>query len=76
MFFRSKMELEGKIEDLKTKLSVKDETIKKYVPRFQSFCEILKQHFKQPSQVINHPLTITSDQDCDVSLFSLIIMLI
>ncbi|XP_032683902.1 reticulocyte-binding protein 2-like isoform X2 [Odontomachus brunneus] len=65
---RSKMELEGKIEDFKTKLSVKDETIKRYASRLQSFCEKLKEYSKQTSQVINHPLTITSDQNYDIML--------
>lgn len=74
MLSRSKMELEGKIEDFKTKLSVKDESIKRYVSRLQSFCEKLKEHSKQTSQVINHPLTITSDQNYDVSSLSLIIV--
>ncbi|XP_025157835.1 centromere protein F isoform X2 [Harpegnathos saltator] len=65
---RTKVELEGKIEDLKTKSSVKDETLKRYVSRLQSFCEKLREHSKQTSQVINYPLTIISDQDCDIML--------
>lgn len=76
MLFRSKVELEGKIEDLKTKLSVKDETLKIYVSKLQSSCEKLKEHSKQTGQVINHSLTITSDQGCDVSSLFLIIMCI
>ncbi|XP_014479205.1 PREDICTED: centromere-associated protein E-like isoform X2 [Dinoponera quadriceps] len=65
---RSKVELEGKIEDLKTKLSVKDETVKKYASRLQSFCDKLREHSKKTSQVISHPLTIASNQDCDIML--------
>jgi len=72
-FFRSQLELEGKIADLTTELLIKDETIKKYVCRLQCFCEKLKEHAKQTNQVISHPLTIASDQDCNVSVYSLII---
>lgn len=60
------MELERKIEDLKTELLVKDETMKKYVSRLQCFYEKLKEHTKQSNQVNTCPM-IASDQDCEVS---------
>lgn len=69
MFSRSQLELERKITDLATELSVKDDTIKKYVSRLQSFCEKLKEHAKQANQVISHSLTLASDQDYNVSTF-------
>ncbi|KAH0945775.1 hypothetical protein HN011_007548 [Eciton burchellii] len=65
---RSQLELEGKIADLTTELLIKDETIKKYVCRLQCFCEKLKEHAKQTNQVISHPLTVASDQDCNIIL--------
>ncbi|XP_011872886.1 PREDICTED: protein NETWORKED 1D-like isoform X2 [Vollenhovia emeryi] len=65
---RSQMELEGKIAALTTELLVKDDTIKKYVSRLQCFCEKLKEHAKQANQVISHPLTLASDQDCNIIL--------
>lgn len=67
MFSRSQLELEGKIADLTTELSIKDDTIKKYVSRLQCFCEKLKEHAKQANQVISYPLAF--DQDCNVSAF-------
>lgn len=60
--------------DLTTELSVKDDTIKKYVSRLQCFYEKLKEHAKQANQVVSQPLTLTSDQDCNVSTFFIIIM--
>lgn len=63
---RSQLELEGKLANLTTELSVKDDTIKKYVSRLQSFCEKLKEHAKQTNQVINYPMT--SDQDFNIIL--------
>lgn len=60
---RSQLELEGKVADLTTELSLKDDTIKKYVSRLQCFCEKLKEHAKQT----NHPL-MTSDQECNIIL--------
>jgi len=71
-FFRSQLELERKIADLMTELSIKDDTIKKYVSRLQCFCEKLKEHAKQTNQIISHP--IVSDQDCNVSAFFIIMM--
>ncbi|KAL0121083.1 hypothetical protein PUN28_008659 [Cardiocondyla obscurior] len=68
--FKSQLELEGKIGDLTTELSVRDYTIKKYVSRLQCFYEKLKEHAKQTNQVINHPLALTSDQDCNIILTS------
>lgn len=59
--------------DLTTELTVKDDTIKKYVSRLQCFCEKLKEHAKQANQV-NQPLTLASDQDCNVSAFFIIIV--
>ncbi|KMQ91619.1 early endosome antigen 1-like protein, partial [Lasius niger] len=53
---RSQLELEGKVADLMTELSVKDETINKYVSRLQCFCEKLKEHAKQANEVISHPM--------------------
>jgi len=55
-----------------TELSIKDDTIKKYVSRLQCFCEKLKEHAKQTNQIIGHP--IVSDQDCNVSAFFMIMM--
>lgn len=69
-FFRSQFELEEKITELKSELSMKDETIKKYISRLQCFYEKLKEHVKQTNQIISHSL-ITSDQDCNVSAFLL-----
>lgn len=63
-FFRSQLELEGKVADLMTELSVKDETINKYVSRLQCFCEKLKEHAKQANEVISHPMI-----NDDVSVF-------
>lgn len=63
---RSQLELEGKIADLTTELSIKDDTIKKYVSRLQCFCEKLKEHAKQANQVISYPLAF--DQDCNIIL--------
>ncbi|KAL6260134.1 hypothetical protein P5V15_007671 [Pogonomyrmex californicus] len=65
---RSQLETEGKIADLMTELSLKDDTIKKYVSKLQCFCEKLKEHAKQTNQVISHPLAMTSDQDCNIIL--------
>ncbi|XP_024875177.1 sporulation-specific protein 15-like [Temnothorax curvispinosus] len=65
---RCQLELEGKVTDLTTELSVKDDTIKKYVSRLQCFCEKLKEHAKQANQVIGHPLAFASDQDCNIIL--------
>lgn len=65
---RCQLELEGKIMDLTTELSVKDDTIKKYVSRLQCFYEKLKEHAKQANQVVSQPLTLTSDQDCNIIL--------
>lgn len=73
-FSRCQLELEGKIVDLTTELSVKDDTIKKYVSKLQCFCEKLKEHAKQANQVISHPLTLASDQDCNVSASFIIII--
>lgn len=73
-FSRSQLELERKIAELTTELSVKDDTIKKYVSRLQCFCEKLKEHAKQTNQVISHPLTLASDQDYNVSTFFIIII--
>lgn len=70
--FRSQLELEGKVADLMTELSVKDETINKYVSRLQCFCEKLKEHAKQTNEVISHPMI--NDQNCDVSLFFIILV--
>lgn len=50
-----------------TELSMKDETINKYVSRLQCFCEKLKEHAKQTNEVIIHPMI--NDQNCDVSVF-------
>ncbi|XP_020299271.1 sporulation-specific protein 15-like isoform X3 [Pseudomyrmex gracilis] len=61
------VELERKIEDLKTELLVKDETMKKYVSRLQCFYEKLKEHTKQSNQVNTCPM-IASDQDCEIIL--------
>lgn len=69
MFSRCQLELEGKIADLTTELSVKDDSIKKYVSRLQCFYEKLKEHAKQANQIINHPLILGSDQDFNVSIF-------
>ncbi|XP_029668885.1 GRIP and coiled-coil domain-containing protein 2-like isoform X1 [Formica exsecta] len=63
---RSQLELEGKVADLMTELSVKDETINKYVSRLQCFCEKLKEHAKQTNEVISHPMI--NDQNCDIIL--------
>ncbi|XP_018398230.1 PREDICTED: myosin-11-like [Cyphomyrmex costatus] len=63
---RSQLELEGKIADLTTELSIKDDTIKKYVSRLQCFCEKLKEHAKQTNEVINYPLVF--DQDSNIIL--------
>ncbi|XP_018053849.1 PREDICTED: synaptonemal complex protein 1-like [Atta colombica] len=63
---RSQLELEENIADLTTELSIKDDTIKKYVSRLQCFCEKLKEHAKQTNQVITYPLVF--DQDCNIIL--------
>ncbi|XP_025268195.1 rootletin isoform X2 [Camponotus floridanus] len=63
---RSQLELEGKVADLMTELSMKDETINKYVSRLQCFCEKLKEHAKQTNEVIIHPMI--NDQNCDIIL--------
>lgn len=55
-FFRSQLELEGKVAELMTELSIKDETINKYVSRLQCFCEKLKEHAKQANEVISYPM--------------------
>ncbi|XP_028045722.1 interaptin isoform X1 [Monomorium pharaonis] len=65
---RSQLELEGKIADLTTELSLKDDTIKKYVSRLQCFYEKLKEHAKQTNQAISYPMTMTSDQECNIIL--------
>ncbi|XP_028045723.1 interaptin isoform X2 [Monomorium pharaonis] len=66
---RSQLELEGKIADLTTELSLKDDTIKKYVSRLQCFYEKLKEHAKQTNQAISYPMTMTSDQECNDTSF-------
>ncbi|XP_011066549.1 PREDICTED: uncharacterized protein PFB0765w-like [Acromyrmex echinatior] len=63
---RSQLELKGKIADLTTELSIKDDTTKKYVSKLQCFCEKLKEHAKQTNQVISYPLAF--DQDCNIIL--------
>ncbi|KYN34259.1 hypothetical protein ALC56_11366 [Trachymyrmex septentrionalis] len=63
---RSQLELEGKIADLTTELSIKEDIIKKYVSKLQCFCEKLKEHAKQTNQVISYPLAF--DQDCNIIL--------
>lgn len=68
------MELEGKVADLLTELSMKDETINKYVSRLQCFCEKLKEHAKQTNEVIIHPMI--NDQNCDVSVSFIILICI
>lgn len=68
--FRSQLELEGKVADLMTELSVKDETINKYVSRLQCFCEKLKGHAKRTNEVISHPMI--NDQNYDVSVLFII----
>jgi len=67
------LELEENIADLTTELSIKDDTIKKYVSRLQCFCEKLKEHAKQTNQVITYPLVF--DQDCNVSAFFIIMQI-
>ncbi|KAL6439318.1 hypothetical protein ACFW04_003883 [Cataglyphis niger] len=62
----SQLELEGKVADLMTELSVKDETINKYVSRLQCFCEKLKEHAKQTNEVVSHPMI--NDQNYDIIL--------